>query len=687
MSETMAMFQELLRENNMMLTPASLFRVNPRTLAMKLRAFSVNNQRDSGTSRETTWIGESSVKSEGTLTTVTSTEVNDSIAELSIWSNNENTELNDGSATANSERTTSVTSEHRTMLESSITALIEKESSNILHTETLISNEITEYETSPTEEAVPKSSKEHSKDDENAEDVSLTSSFTAHATETDDTFYTNSSRFTSKLKSESTEERYRGTNDGMVVTKSIFTEDRYGYTADGILSSEVNWNKVDDTAYNDDSDPMAEIKATNNYIDNINRTKREAIINETISPSYPHGFESGLVQTSDAEEVDDTEINQGSELSMHHSDQFEGGDQSYPLGMSSYLEEDSLSTFWDTSSVLNPNVQPPIFSDSITSSQNNPSSRLSGSFLLQPSETMIGSQSTLYVGYNFNPDSTGRTAWTFNGRMSPSPDQTMSFMSPNQHEFSSYFNVMGTVQGSDLAQSLQSFSNGAPPDSSHFFVYSLDDMRHSQDFSPTQTFSFNAAASSSSQGDTYFTGFALPPGSTIEQHFPESATPRYHSDFPRGRPSDSAFNENWRNSISSAKLPLPTETNLFSEQEFPTGTPELQTITPTNSKPNPTPSFQIPTIGGSCSRDYSQEVFSVLRAIENMPQTHFCNCEHFVCKIPPPPVLPPRPPPFYRKPSIKYMLTKILYKDFVRKRGIMWEQAVMWDHTNVTHCP
>ena len=604
MFETITIFQEILRENNMMLTPASLFRVDLRTLAMTLRALSFNNQEDSGTSSETRQMDESS---SGNLQSV-------------------------------------------------------------------------------------KSSKEHPIDSENMEYISLTSSHTEHETDTDDT--SSSLQTTTEPQTDfieiaiSTEEEYVDPNNGIAtslvdwttrelyqvldfkteeVMASKFTGDR---TADAILSSEVDWNKVHDTAYKDNNEKTTEIQASSNYIDKTSRTKREAILNETISPSYPRESESGR--------LDDTEITQNSALNMYQSDESENGDQSYPLAMSSHLDEDSFST---------------MFRDGITSAQNNPSSRISGGFLLdtedmQPSETMIGSQSTHYVGYRFNPGSSETMTPTFNGGMLSSPDKTMTSMFPNQHEFSSYFNVMGTVQGLDLAESLQLFSsNRGSLDSSQFFVYSLNDMRNSQDFSPTQTFSFNAAASSSSHGDRYSTGFALSPGATLEQHFPESvATPRYNSDFPKGVSIDSAASENWSNSLSSVKLPLPTETNLFSEQ-LPTETPEHQTLKPTNSNPNPTPAFQIPTMGGSCSRSYPEEVFRVLRSIENIPRTHYCNCPHFVCKIPPPPVLPPPPPRFYRKPSITYMLTKILYEDFVRKRGIMWEQTFVWDNTNVTHCP
>ena len=610
MFESIVMFQEILRENNMMLTPASLFRVDPRTLAMTLRTLSFNNQEDSSTSSETTEMDESS----------------------------------------------------------------------------------------PGNSQSVKSSKEHPKDTENMEYISLTNFYTDHATETVDT--TSSLRTTANQQTEtngitiSTEEGYVDTNDGITssdinwttrglrqtfdfktkeVAASTFTEDRYGYTADAILSSEGDWNKVYDTAYKDDSEQTTEIHS--NYIDKASRTKREAIINETISPSHP--------RESESDRMDDTEITQGSELRMYQSDQSGELFQSYPPGMSSHL-----GPFWDTSSVFNPRIQQTMFREGITSAQNNPSSRISGGFLLdtedmQPSETMIGSQATHYVGYRFNPGSSETMTRTFNGRMSSSLDQTMTSMFPNQHEFSSYFNVMGTVQGLDPAESLQLFSNSGALDSSQFFVYSLDDMHNSHDFSPTQTFFFNAAASSSSHGDSYPTRFALNPRATFEQH---STTPRYNSDFPKGVSIDSASSENWSNSLSSVKLPLPTETNLFSEQ-LPTETPEHQTVKPTNSDPNLTPAFQIPAMGRSCPRSYPEEVFRVLRSIENFPQTHYCNCPHFVCKIPPPPVLPPPPPRFYKKPSITYMLTKILYEDFVRKRGIMWEQTAVWDNTNVTHCP
>ena len=667
MFETMAIFREILRENNMMLTAASLFRVDLRTLVMTLRALTFNNQEDSSTSSEITQFDESStrnlqsVKNEGTQTTITSTKEINSAAQFIIWPNNENTVLNDESATLNSERTTSVTLEHRTIQEGSVT---QTESSNMYFNEMLTSNTINDetipHATSTAEEALWKSSKEHTKYGINMEEMSLTE---LH-----------------RVLDVKTEE----------VRTSIFTEGMYGYTADTKTSSEVDWNKVSDTAHKDDSDKTTEIQATNNYID-TSRTKREAIVDETISPSYPHKSESGQRLTSNVEEIDDTELTQDSEISIYQTDQSEDGDRSY-LEMSSYLEEHPLGTFWDTSSVFNPNTQSHVFGDRTTRVQNNPSSRTSGSFLLdtedmQPSETMTGSQSTRYLGYKFNPESTERMTGNFNSRMSSSPDHTMSSMSSVQNGFSSYFNIMGTVQGSGLAQSLQSLSNRASLDSSHFFVYSLDDMRNSQDSSPTQTFSFNAAASSSSHGDSYPTGFVLTSGTTFEQHLPESAiTPRYNSDFPNWWLSDSASSENWSNRLSSANLPVPTETNLFSEQ-FPTETPENQTVTPTNSKPNPTAAFQIPTLEGSCSRDYPEVVFRVLRAIDNIPQTHYCNCPHFVCKIPPPPVLPPRPPPFFKKPGIRYMLTKILYRDFARKRRIMWEQAAMWDNTNVTHCP
>ena len=667
MFETMAIFREILRENNMMLTPASLFRVDLRTLAMTLRALTFSNQGDSVTSSETIQVDESStrnlqsVKSEGTYTTITSTNTINSAAEFNIWPNNENSALNDESATLNSERTTSVTLEHRTIQESSVT---QRESSNMLSDELLTSNimhdETTRHVTSTTEvEALPKSSKEHKEYDENMEEMSLTEEL-------------------HQVLDFKTAE----------VRTSIFTEGMYGYTADTKTSSEVDWNKVSDTAHKDDSDKTAEIQATNNYIDNTSRTKREAIVDETISPSYPHESESGQGLTSDMEEIDDTEIAQDSEISMYQIDETKEDDQFYPLEMSSYLEGHPLGTFWDTSSVFNPNTQPRVFGDRTANVQNNPSS----SFLpdiedMQPSETMIGSQTTRYVGYKFNPESTERMTGSFNCRMSSSPDHTMSSMSSDQNGFSSYFNIMGTVQGSGLAQNLQSLNNRASLDSSHFFVYSLDDMRNSRDSSPTQTFSFNAAASSSSHGDSYPTGLVLTPGTTFEQHLSESAiTPRYNSDFPNWWLSDSASSENWSNRLSSANLPVPTETNIFSEQ-FPTETPKNQTVAPTNSKPNPTPAFQIPTLGGSCSRDYPEVVFRVLRAIENIPQTHYCSCPHFVCKIPPPPVLPPIPPPFFKKPGIRYMLTKILYRDFVRKRRIMWEQAAMWDNTNVTHGP
>ena len=579
MFETMAIFREILRENNMMLTPASLFRVDLRTLTMTLRALTFNKQGDSNTSSETAQLDESStrnlqtVKSEGTQTTFTSAD------------------------------------------------------------------DIKMEEMSSTEEIhqVP---------------------------ETED------------------------------ARTSIFTEGMHGYRTDKIdlASSEVDWSIVSDTAHKDDSDKTAEIKATNNYINITSRAKRKAIIDETISPSYSHESESGHGLIADVEEIDDTGIAQDSEISMYQIDRSEDDDQSYLLGMSSHLEEYPLGTFWDTSSVFNPNPQPHVFGDSITSIQNNPSSRISGSFLpdtedMQPSETMIGSQPTRYIGYKFNPRSTERMTVNFNGRISSSLDEMMSSTYEDQHGFSPYFNIMGTVQGSDLAQSLQSFSNRASLDSSQFFVYSLDDMRNSQDSSPTQTFSFNAAASSLSHGDNYHTGFVLTPESIFEQHLPESAiTPRYNSDFPNWRLSDSPSSENWSNSLSSVQLPIPTEPNLFSGQ-FPTETPKNQTVTPNNSKPSPTPAFQIPALTGSCSRDYPEVVFRVLRAIENIPQTHYYNCPHLVCKIPPPPVLPPRPPPFFKKPGIKYMLTKILYRDFVRKRRIMWEQAAMWDNTNVTHCP
>ena len=644
MFETMAIFREILRENNMMLTPASLFRVDLRTLSMTLRALTFNNQGDSSISSEPIQVDESStrnlqsVKSEGTHTTITSTKVIDAAAEFNIWSNNENAALNDESATLNS-------------------------------------------------------------------DVTVFTNSSLRATTVPQTEFIRTAI--------STEEGYRDTNDGMLTSDmdwtdsrtteelnqvfdfkteqmrtSVFTEGFYGYTADTIVSSEVDWNKVSDTAHKDDSDKTAEIQATNNYIDNTSRTKREAIVDETISPSYPHESESGQGLTSDMEEIDDTEIAQDSEISMYQIDQTKEDDESYPLGMSSYLEGHPLGTFWDTSSVFNPNTQPRVFGDRTANVQNNPSS----TFLpdieeMQPSETMIGSQSTRYLGYKFNPESTERMTGNFNSRMSSSLDHTMSSMSADQHGFSSYFNIMGTVQGSDLAQSLQSLSNRASLDSSNFFVYSLDDMRNLRDSSLTQTFSFNAAASSPSHGDRYPTGFVLTPVNTFEQHLPESAiTPRYNSDFPNWWLSESASSENWSNRLSSANLPVPTETNLFSEQ-FPTETPENQTVTPTNSKPNPTSAFQIPTLEGSCSRDYPEVVFRVLRAIDNIPQTHYCNCPHFVCKIPPPPVLPPRPPPFFKKPGIRYMLTKILYRDFVRKRRIIWEQAAMWDNTNVTHCP
>ena len=659
----MAIFREILRENNMMLTPASLFRVDLRTLAMTLRALTFNNQRGSSTSSETIQIDESStrnlqsVKSEGTQTTITSTNAIDSAVEFNISPNNENVALNDESKSLNSEGTTSVTSEHRTIQEISLT---QTESSDMLYKEMLTSNTIND-ETIPratftAEEALSKSSKEHTKYDENMEEMSLSELY--------------------QVLDFKTEE----------VRTSVFTEAVYGYTADTIANSEVDWNKVSDTAHKDASDTTAEIQATNNYFDNTSRTKRQAIVGETISPSYPRESESGQRLTSNVEEIDDTEIAQDSEISMYQIDQSEDD------GMSSYLEGHPIGTFWDTSSVFNPNTQPHVIGDRITSIQNNPSSRISGSFLpdtedMQPSETMIGSQSTRYVGYKFNPESTERMTGTFNGRMSSSPDHTMSSMSPDQHGFSSYFNIMGTVQGSGLAQSLQSLSNRASLDSGHFFVYSLDDMLNSQNSSPTQTFSFNAATSSPSHGDRYPTGSVLTPVNTFEQHLPESAiTPRYNSDFPNWWLSDSASSENWSNRLSSANLPVPTETNLFSEQ-LPKETPENQTVTPTNSKPNPTPAFQIPTLGGSCSRDYPEVVFRVLRAIENIPQTHYCNCPHFVCKIPPPPVLPPRPPPFFKKPGIRYMLTKILCRDFVRKRRIIWEQSAMWDNTNVTHCP
>ena len=59
MFETMAIFREILRENNMMLTPASLFRVDLRTLAMTLRALTFSNQGDSVTSSETIQVDES----------------------------------------------------------------------------------------------------------------------------------------------------------------------------------------------------------------------------------------------------------------------------------------------------------------------------------------------------------------------------------------------------------------------------------------------------------------------------------------------------------------------------------------------------------------------------------------------------------------------------------------------------
>ena len=375
------------------------------------------------------------MKSEGTYTTITSTNTISSAAEFNIWPNNENSALNDESATLNSERTTSVTLEHRTIQESSVA---QRESSNMLYDELLTSNiihdETTQHVTSTTEvEALPKSSKEHKEYDENMEEMSLTEEL-------------------HQVLDFKTAE----------VRTSIFTEGMYGYTADTKTSSEVDWNKVSDTAHKDHSDKTAEIQATNNFIDNTSRTKREAIVDETISPSYPHESESGQGLTSDMEEIDDTEIAQDSEISMYQIDQTKEDDQFYPLEMSSYLEGHPLGTFWDTSSVFNPNTQPRVFGDRTANVQNNPSS----SFLpdiedMQPSETMIGSQMTRYVGYKFNPESTERMTGSFNGRMSSSPDHTMSSMSSDQNGFSSYFNIMGTVQGSGLAQNLQSLNNRA----------------------------------------------------------------------------------------------------------------------------------------------------------------------------------------------------------------------------------
>ena len=444
------------------------------------------------------------------------------------------------------------------------------------------------------------------------------------------------------------------------------------------------------------------------YITKVVRTRREAtstveiipkldISTETepdVSGEYSSNTGASLSQSeyvSDHSSASQSQVTQGDNSSSRYSgyENSQSEDMTYPFEFPSFEEEeDFLSSFLDFSSDFHSESEYSLMWDFTPSIDIVPYGSMSGSFTsdledMQPSETLFeGRERTATQMLHFS-DSYGFTSfepqssWSFNERISSGG---IVFPVSQEQQYSSYFNVMGTIQSPGFPQYLSSPGPWESVSSSQPLPLSVDDMRNTDDLSPSLVFSFNAAATGLvktryPESQTYATrAFAFSPGSRTEHISQEVATSSpvtsTSTEITSGintenwKPS-SSFSESSSTSIDSMSSSIPAQPTTTSQQ----------------------PPFQLPYLGNSCLRHYPRNVFDANTAANRLPKINICDCPHFACKLPPPPILPTKPPRFGRRPDINYLLTKLMYRNVVRNRLIMWEQAKFWDNANVTQCP
>ena len=323
-----------------------------------------------------------------------------------------------------------------------------------------------------------------------------------------------------------------------------------------------------------------------------------------------------------------------------------------PSDIPTYGHDDSYSIFWDDHS-SNIYSESSLSWDTIYNFDDIPS--MSRSFPvdveeMQPSERHFTSderESTQFVDSSDASRFTfllePQSSWSFNKGMSSLHHTYLS--SRGQQNFNWYFNTMGTLGSSGHAQNSQQSGSSGIADASRSFPFNMDNMLNAQHISPSETFAFNDVLSVS-------------PSNTFHSNAMTDFAAHISDDI-----HDTTFRESNDN--------IPTYPTIS-----PTTTQAIQS----------SPPLQIPYIGNSCIRDYNWDVYRTHTVINDLPTVDFCNCTHFICKMPPPPILLPKPPAFGKKSNLEYWLTKILYRALSAKRMSLWAQAELWDQTETTLC-